>query len=124
MGVRFIKVSVIYFVIGVIFGMYMGISEQFQFSSAHAHINLLGWVSLAIAGLIYQVFPSVGKNKLATTHFWFQMFGVPLLSLSMILFGLGNDGAGVPLSAIGGSLVIIGVVLFAINILKNLEKAD
>lgn len=52
------------------------------------------------------------------------MFGVPLLSLSMILFGLGNDGAAVPLSAIGGSLVIIGVVLFAINILKNLEKAD
>ena len=65
MGVRFIKVSVLYFVIGIGFGMYIGFGDQFAFSSAHAHINLLGWVSLALSGVIYQLFPLAGENKLA-----------------------------------------------------------
>ena len=30
MGVPFIKVSVIYFVVGVLMGMYMGITDQFS----------------------------------------------------------------------------------------------
>jgi cbb3-type cytochrome oxidase subunit 1 len=47
----------------------MGVSDSFQFTSAHAHINLLGWVSLAITGGIYHIFPTAGENKLAKIHF-------------------------------------------------------
>lgn len=61
--------------------MYIGFGDQFVFSSAHAHINLLGWVSLALSGVIYQLFPLAGENKLAVLHFWLQMIGVPLLTL-------------------------------------------
>ena len=64
MGIRLIKVSVLYFVVGIVFGMYMGFADQFVFSSAHAHINLLGWVSLALSGIIYHLFPHTGENKL------------------------------------------------------------
>lgn len=121
MGVRFIKMSVLYFVIGIGFGIYIGFGNQFAFSSAHAHINLLGWVSLALSGVIYQLFPLAGENKLAGIHFWLQMIGVPLLTFAMVLFGLGKFEIGGPLSGIGGILVFVGVIIFAINILKNVK---
>jgi len=28
----------------------------------HAHMNLLGWVSMALFGLIYQAFPAAGQT--------------------------------------------------------------
>jgi hypothetical protein len=70
---RFVKAAVIYFVIGISMGIYMGIFDQFHFASAHAHINLLGGVSLAVAGLIYHQYPSTGESKLAVHHFWLHM---------------------------------------------------
>ncbi len=122
MGVKFIKVAVIYFIIGVSMGMYMGITDHFVFTSAHAHINLLGWVSLAVTGLIYQVFPVAGNSKLAKVHFWLHMIGIPLLTISMIFFGLGNFSMGIPLSAVGGILVIAGVLVFVVNVIKNVKS--
>ncbi|MCP1156584.1 cytochrome-c oxidase [Bacillus infantis] len=121
MGIKFIKASVIYFFIGISLGYYMGVSDLFQFTSAHAHINLLGWVSLAITGLIYHVFPVAGENKIATIHYWFMMIGIPLLTFAMILFGLGKFEIGGPLSGIGGTLTLIGVLLFTINVIKNVK---
>lgn len=125
MGVKFIKVSVIYFLIGISLGIYMGLADLFQFTSAHAHINLIGWVSFAITGLIYHAFPLAGENKLARIQFWLMMIGVPLLTFSMILFGLGYFELGGPISGVGGILIFIGVVLFIINVMKNVKaKAE
>lgn len=50
MGARLIKISSVYFVIGVLLGMYMSMTENPMLSPVHAHVNLLGWASLALAG--------------------------------------------------------------------------
>ncbi|KEF38081.1 Cbb3-type cytochrome oxidase, subunit 1 [Schinkia azotoformans MEV2011] len=100
----------------------MGVADLFQFTSAHAHINLIGWVSLAITGVIYHIFPVAGESKLAKIHFWLMMIGVPLLAFSMILFGLGQFGIGGPISGIGGIFIFIGAILFMINIMKNVKE--
>ncbi|MGI6126597.1 MAG: cytochrome-c oxidase [Planifilum sp.] len=121
MAIRFIKVAVFYFVVGVGLGIHMGITDQFSFTSAHAHINLLGWVSLALAGLIYHAFPQAGKSRLAVVHYWLKMIGVPLLFIAMGLFGMGKVGPAVPLSAAGGVIVLTGTILFTMNIMKNLQ---
>ncbi len=125
MGVPFIKVSVIYFFIGVSLGFYMGVTDSFQFTSAHAHVNLLGWVSLAVSGVIYQIFPVAGNHRLADYHFWLMMAGVPLLFFAMICFGLGQSDIGEPVSGLGGLLMIMGVVVFMVNVIKNVNvKAE
>lgn len=121
MGINFIKVAVIYFFIGISLGMYMGISDSFQFTSAHAHINLLGWVSLAITGIVYYLFPAAGENLLAKMNFWLMFIGVPVLSFAMMLFGIGKAAVAGPLSGIGGTLILLGVLLFVINIMKNIS---
>ncbi len=123
MGIAFIKTSVVYFVIGVGFGLYIGIANQFQFASAHAHINLLGWVSSAIAGLVYLQVPRLGSTKLAKAHFWLYFVGVPILTGAMVLFGLGMHNVGGPLSGVGGILIVVSVLLFAINVFVHLTPS-
>ncbi|MFC0562322.1 hypothetical protein [Halalkalibacter alkalisediminis] len=56
MGVTFIKISVVYFVIGVLLGYYMSVAHGSNLTGVHAHINLLGWTSMTLAGIIYTMF--------------------------------------------------------------------
>lgn len=122
MGVKLIKISVVYFVIGVLIGMYMSIAEKFTFSSVHVHINLLGWMSLGLAGLIYVAFPSAAETTLAKLHFWLHNIGLPVMMIALALLISGVAWAHI-FVAIGGVLVVLGIILFAINIFKNVKSA-
>jgi TM2 domain-containing membrane protein YozV len=51
-----------------------------------------------------------------------MMLGIPLLSFAMILFGLGQFETGGPMSGVGGTLILIGVTLFMINVVKNVKS--
>ncbi|MVP00654.1 cytochrome-c oxidase [Paenibacillus lutrae] len=124
MGIRFIKIASLYFVGGVILGIVMGMTDSFRYTSTHAHINLLGWVSMALFGLIYHVFPRSAIGKLATAHFWLHNIGLPLMLLGMIAFAAGNEGLGVPFMSAGGTIVVLATVIFAINMFVNLNKAQ
>ena len=70
MTVRLIKLAVVYLVIGMTLGVGMGMSHNFLFRSVHAHVNLLGWASLALAALVFHVFPETARTRLATVWFW------------------------------------------------------
>jgi cbb3-type cytochrome oxidase subunit 1 len=118
-GGRFIKVAVVYFLIGTVWGLVMGIVQQFQFTSVHAHLNLVGWASMAIIGLIYKAYPEAGQSKLASIQFWLHNIGLPLLAIGMIIFTTDNHAIGLPFASIGGLLVIASVVVMTINVFKR-----
>lgn len=118
MGVRFLKIAVVYFFIAVCLGLVMGIIQDFSYKSVHAHLNLLGWVSMSIFGLIYSIYPSVSETKLAKTHFWLHNLGVPIMQ-GVLFIELLTDNTSLTIGIIIGSImVVIGVLLFMINILK------
>lgn len=85
MGTHFIKLASIFLIIGISLGIYMGIAEDFKYGDLHAHINLVGWVTTGIYGLVYSFFPKMGSNKLAKIHFWLHIVGTPLLLGSIFL---------------------------------------
>lgn len=118
---RFVKIAVVYFLIGTVLGLVIGSSNQFQYTSVHAHINLLGWVSLAIIGVIYKVFPEAAEAKLARIHFWLHNVGLPLLIISMVFFAQGEESMGIPFAALGGVLVIASVIVFLVNLFKRVK---
>ena len=118
MGVRFLKIAVVYFFIAVCLGLVMGIIQDFSYTSVHAHLNLLGWVSMSIFGLIYSIYPSASETKLAKTHFWLHNLGVPIMQ-GVLFLELLTDNTSLTIGIIIGSImVVIGVLLFMINILK------
>ncbi|WP_074598217.1 cytochrome-c oxidase [Sediminibacillus halophilus] len=124
MGIRLIKISVVYFMIGISLGYYMSIAHQYTLTGVHFHINLLGWTALTLAGLIYYLFPALANNKLGFWHFWLHNLGLPVMMLSltgMLLTGNSAWTAGV---ATGATLVIIAVFLFAINVLLHVNEQN
>ncbi|WP_075617739.1 cytochrome-c oxidase [Paenisporosarcina indica] len=121
MAIKFIKVSVVYFTVGVILGMYMSMQHDYTLTGVHVHINLLGWASFALAGIIYFLFPKAGNHVLAKVHFWGANIGLPLMmgGLATLLVS-GAEQATIFIS-IGATLVVLSVILFAYNVLMNVR---
>ena len=121
LGVMWIKAAVVYFLMGVGLGIYMGASGDHVLIPVHAHFNLLGWVSLALIGLIYRQFPKAGSHRLATVQFWLHNVG--LLVAMVLLIGLlrGNTALD-PLIGVASVVIGASVVLFAINVFQNITE--
>ena len=79
MAHRLLKIAALYFVVAVCLGTYMGAAQDFDQIAVHAHLNLLGWVSLAIIGCIYLLKPHLATTRLAAAHFWLHNIGTPAL---------------------------------------------
>jgi hypothetical protein len=121
-GIIWLKLAVLYLMLGVALGIAMGASENFTLRSVHAHINLLGWATMALAGLIYSVFPQAGQSRLSRIHFWLHNIALPVLLISLTLLMLGNRQV-VFLLAGAEILAAMGIIAFAANIFINLRKA-
>lgn len=123
MGARLLKIAVVYFVIGIAFGMYASISTDFRFTGVHAHVNLLGWASLALAGIIYHLFPKAANHVLGKAHFWLHNIGLPVMMLCLFLMIYLNDLAYEMGIAIGASLTSLGVLAFLVNVFMNVSAS-
>ncbi|MEC1523425.1 cbb3-type cytochrome c oxidase subunit I [Neobacillus niacini] len=121
MGKTYLKVASVYFTIGVLAGLIMGIIHDFRFTSVHAHVNLLGWVTMALFGIIYHFYPNAANSKLAKTQFWLHNIGVPVMLGGIALQILGVSAALLP-TIIGSLAVVIGVILFMVNVFKYVGK--
>ena len=120
MGTRLIKIAVVYLFVGALVGMFMGITQKFVLVPVHAHLVLLGWATLALAGIIYHLYPAAAATRLARIHFWLHNLGLPvfMVSLALMLSGLEAAGPGI---AIGAVTVLIGLALFMTNVLLNVK---
>ena len=121
MGARLIQISVVYFAIGVSLGMYMSMAHDYALTGVHVHINLLGWTSFALAGIIYHLFPVISKNIYAKLHFWSANIGIPLMMVALTVLILAENEQATIFVATGGVLVVFSVIMFAINVLKNVR---
>ena len=120
MGLQFLKIAAVYLFIGALLGLIMGITQKFVLAPGHAHLLLLGWASLALAGLIYHLYPAAANTWLARIHFWLHNLGLPvfMVGLAMLLTGSESAGAIVGISA---SVVLIALAVFATNVLLNVK---
>lgn len=122
MGKYFITVSSIYLLLGLFIGYLMGVTNLFQYTSLHVHVNLVGWVTSALFGIVYTIYKSPYYKKVVNFHFWLHMIGVPLLMLGMYFIIVGMEAIGGPLSGLGGALVIAGAGLFSFYCFKVVEQ--
>lgn len=120
-GIIWLKLAVVYLIIGVGMGIMMGASQNFTLRPVHAHVNLLGWATMALAGLIYSVFPQAGLSKLSKLHFWLNNISLPMMAIALS-FVVTGEQALVPVLAISEILAAAGILVFALNLFLNLEK--
>ncbi|MGE5622421.1 MAG: cytochrome-c oxidase [Bacillota bacterium] len=121
-GIIWLKLAIVYLVIGVVMGIAMGASENFTLRPVHAHINLLGWTTMALAGLTYSVFPEAGRSLLAHIHFWLANISLPIMVIALTLLLAGNRQI-VPVLAVSEIVAALGIIVFAANIFLNLKRS-
>lgn len=114
----FFRLAVFYFVIGVALGIFMAASQDHSMHPVHAHLNLLGWVSLSLFGLFYRAFPAAAASKLARAHFWIY---VPAFTVQMVLLAMLYRGRREIEPALGLASILVGVaiVCFAVVVWRN-----
>ena len=120
LGIQFLKISVIYLFVGALLGGYMGAADNFALAPVHAHLVLLGWASLALAGLIYHLYPAAALTLLARIHFWLHNIGLPFFMLGLGLVLTGHTAA-VPIVSVSAGCVTIGLAAFTANVLMNVK---
>jgi hypothetical protein len=119
----FFAVAPIYVLIGMGFGIYMGASMDFSLAPAHAHLNLIGWVTMAIYGTFYALAKDASR-LLARITFWLNNVGVCIMfpSLAMVIrFG---DQSSFILPLIISELLALGAMLcFATSVWQVVLKS-
>jgi hypothetical protein len=123
LATRLIHTAVAFFVVGVALGTTMGATQDFRFVHVHAHINLLGWVALALIGLIYRLHPHLQQGWLAQAHYWLHTVGL-VVFMGSFAWGLAAGAKPVPFIAAGATMVSLAVLLFAANVFTRLRSGS
>lgn len=107
---------------GMSLGLWMGMHEDFTLAPVHAHINLLGWVTLCLYGLYHRGVVRAG-NALAWTQVSVAALGVPMMTGGLAAY-LGAGSHAAPF-IIGGSLCVVsGMALFLVVLVADLRAAS
>jgi cbb3-type cytochrome oxidase subunit 1 len=123
LATRLIHTAVAFFVVGVALGTTMGAAQDFRFVHVHVHINLLGWVALALIGLIYRLHPHLQQGWLAHTHYWLHTVGL-VVFMGSFAWGVAAGAKPVPFIAAGATMVSLAVLLFAANVFTRLRSSS
>lgn len=99
---------------GMLLGIQMGMAHDFQLVPVHAHINLVGWVSLALFGIGYRL-GFAKSGGLGVLHFWIAAAGAILLPLGIYLAMTRQQEAVV---IIGSLLTVASMLLFLVNVVR------
>ena len=108
----FFKTATIFLIIGVAHGLQMGISHDHSAMPAHAHINLLGWVTSALFGVYYALQPAKAGWRTAMAHFVVYVVGMVVMLPALYLKYTGYPQFE-PLLGAGSMIVGLGILIFA-----------
>ena len=128
--VWYLRMSVTYFVLGVVLGIVMLLQpgETGHYLPVHVHLNLLGFMPMMIYGVGYHILPRFsGRNiyspLLMRIQFWLGNAGLIGMAISWpFVRGAANVSLFDTVLIASAFFSLISIVLFAINILKTIKS--
>ncbi|HEX4292923.1 MAG TPA: hypothetical protein VHZ29_02205 [Rhizomicrobium sp.] len=119
----FFATGVVCVLAGMIYGMVMGATENMTLAPAHAHLNLVGWVTMGLYGTFYALTRGTMSVRLAWINYAFSTAGVLIMIPALALFlHAGNDPKFVPFMVAGEGLTVIGLLVFAVAVFRELVR--
>jgi len=127
--VWYLRMSVIYFVAGVVvgFGMLLWPAESGYYVPVHVHLNLLGFMSMMIYGVGYHILPKfsgrhIYSAQIMKVQFWLANAGLVGMAVSWPFHINGNFPMSDTILIFSSMLSLIAILLFAFNILKTVKS--
>ncbi|MBC7281283.1 hypothetical protein [Hoeflea sp.] len=102
--------------LGMFWGIAMAISGDHTLAGAHAHLNLLGWVTMGLFGLYYTLTPSAAASPLARIHLAIAVAGVVIM-VPGIAIAISHGGEAIV--AVGSLLTAASMLLFLYTLFRN-----
>jgi len=118
MGSMMMRTATVILLIGMIWGIEMGIRQNFAMAPAHAHFNLVGGVLLFVFGLYYKLFPAAGDSAIATWQGWLHIAGAILFPLGVAVV-VAKGETFIVLPIVGSLIVLAAVALFAVIVMRT-----
>ena len=104
----YVLISLVWLVCGMIFGIWLGITEQFNFANSHAHTNLVGFTISALFGLMHHAFPGLAASRIAKLQFYVYQVGALMLVTGKMMADAGGD---LTLVKIGSLVTVTGTAM-------------
>jgi mannose/fructose/N-acetylgalactosamine-specific phosphotransferase system component IIC len=112
----FMVTGVLAGLLGMGLGIRMGAVHDFTLAPAHAHLNLVGFVTLFLAGLFYAVRPEAA-GRVAVLHYLASTVGAIILVTGIAGSVTARDW-GVPVAIAGSFVTVFGMLLFALQVVR------
>ena len=125
----FIRASLLWFTLGIALGLAMAAHPLWVvYRPAHAHMNVVGFITMMIFGVGYQLLPrlfggGLWSRHLAIAHLWLANIGLALMVTGFMLAPHIGDES-IPFTAGGGAIFTAGVVCFVVNMWRTFDAAD
>lgn len=125
----FIRSSLLWFAGGIALGIAMAIHPSWViYRPAHAHMNVVGFLTMLVFGVGYQLLPRLFGHplhsaRLAATHLYLANIGLAGLVGGFIARPRAIS-AGVWLTSSGGVVFGIGVAFWVWNLWRTFDAAD
>ncbi len=119
----FLRIGVLYFVVGVALGLGMAMSGVTTLRPVHVHLNLLGWASMMLFGLFYRAVPAAAETKLAKAHFWIYVPAHLVQMVTLTMYYNGNKAVD-PILGLSSMVVGAAVLCFAAVVWQHTGNAS
>ncbi len=87
------RLAVLFVIAGMAMGIGMAASHNHAIMPAHAHLNLLGWVSLFLFGICYRLHPRLESSRLAFIQVAAWSVGTVIVTAGVAAIHLGYGAA-------------------------------
>ena len=113
------RISVSLGLIGIVLGIVMGIRQDFVLMPAHAHLNLLGFVTMFLSALYYRVVPEAAASGLARYQAIVSVAGAVVFPIGIGCVLLGGHDRFESVVVAGALTVLLGMALFAVIVFAS-----
>jgi cytochrome c oxidase cbb3-type subunit 1 len=125
----FIRASLLWFAAGIVLGLAIAVHPQWLiYRPAHAHMNVVGFLTMLVFGVGYQLLPRLFGHplhspRLAVAHLFCANVGLAGLVLGFLMQPHNEPDARWIMTA-GGSLFAVGAMLWVYNLWRTFDAAD
>ena len=113
-AILLIRISAIFGFIGVVIGSMMSGQENYAYKPVHAHVTLVGWLSVFAWGIFYYAVP-LKKLIFVKVQAIFGIIGAIGLTTGMYVYNFYDETWAMVFFIVGGTVLLLAFALFILS---------